>query len=304
MTQGGGSNNEGLVFSVPTSGGAVTSLSSFSSANTSPQDPFGSLTLVGSTLYGMSADGGATGQGTIFSLPAAGGTPTILYSFDNTHGLNPTGDLLLVGSTFYGMTTDGGPSGSGVIFSEPLSGGSPTIMATLNSVTGALPRGDLTLVGSTLYGMTYNSGAHNDGTIFSIPLAGGPVTVVHSFGGTDGAHPYGSLSAIGSTLYGMTEAGALTGTGPCLPSSCRSPRRWPCWGWAGWFWERWPWAAKRRPDGSNPPRVRLLASLAKRASILVGQGLGLTFCDDSRAGHFGAVARRRRARSARAQSGC
>ena len=40
--------------------------------------PYGSLTLSGSTLYGMTAEGGANSEGTIFSIPVTGGTPTDL----------------------------------------------------------------------------------------------------------------------------------------------------------------------------------------------------------------------------------
>ena len=55
--------------------------------------PWGSLTLSGSTLYGMTEYGGANKEGTIFSVPVTGGTPTILFSFDGTNGSHPRGGL-------------------------------------------------------------------------------------------------------------------------------------------------------------------------------------------------------------------
>jgi uncharacterized repeat protein (TIGR03803 family) len=181
---------------------------------TVPPQPFGSLTISGSTLYGMSDFGGATPQGAIYSLPGAGGTPTILYSFDNTHGQNPEGDLLLVGSTFYGMTAIGGAHADGVIFSEPVTGGTPTILFSFDGAAhGSGPNGDLTLVGSTLYGMTLQGGANNDGVVFGIPMSGGTPTVLHTFGGADGANPNGSLTLAGLTLYGMTKNGGANNDG-------------------------------------------------------------------------------------------
>ena len=69
----GGAIGDGTVFSVPVSGGAPTTLASFSSSN--GRRPFGSLTLIGSTLYGTTQEGGANDEGTVFSVPVSGGPP-------------------------------------------------------------------------------------------------------------------------------------------------------------------------------------------------------------------------------------
>ena len=121
------------------------------------------MTLSGSTLYG-------TTEVTIFSIPASGGTPTTLFSFDGTHGENPFGSLTLSGSTLYGTTQDGGANGDGTIFSIPVTGGTPTVLYSFDGTRGSVPNGDLTLSGSTLYGMTDIGGANGDGTIFAYTL--------------------------------------------------------------------------------------------------------------------------------------
>ena len=74
-------------------GGTPTTLLSFNGTNGAI--PYGSLTLIGSTLYGMTALGGANGDGTIFSIPVTGGTPTTLLSFNGTNGADPDGSLTL-----------------------------------------------------------------------------------------------------------------------------------------------------------------------------------------------------------------
>ena len=84
MTTEGGTNNYGTIFSEPVDGGTPTALYNFD--NTHGSYPYGSLTLSGSTLYGMTCGGGTNGYGTIFSEPVGGGTPTVLYNFDATHG--------------------------------------------------------------------------------------------------------------------------------------------------------------------------------------------------------------------------
>ena len=68
----------------------------------------GSLTLSGSTLYGMTLSGGANGNGTIFSINTDGSGFQNLFSFSGTNGDNPHGSLTLSGSTLYGMTSAGG----------------------------------------------------------------------------------------------------------------------------------------------------------------------------------------------------
>jgi uncharacterized repeat protein (TIGR03803 family) len=219
---GGTSGGHGIIFSEPVGGGTPTVLHNFD--NTQGVQPFGNLTLSpdGLTLYGMTHDGGTNANGTIFSVPVGGGTPTVLYNFDWTHGAQPFGSLTLSpdGSTLYGMTCFGGTSsgGYGTIFSEPVGGGTPTVLFNFDKTHGRGPYDSLTLSpdGSTLYGMACQGGTNDDGTIFSVPIGGGTPTVLHSFNRwLDGSQPYGSLtlSPDGATLYGTTSQGGTNGDG-------------------------------------------------------------------------------------------
>ena len=165
MTEFGGTglNNFGTVFSLPMSGGTPTTLSSLTSS--SGINPYGSLILIGSKLYGMTSEG-SNGGGTVFSLPVSGGTPTVLYPFNGNvgeSGVSPFGDLTLSadGSTLYGMTSWDSINnvvGYGTVFSLPVSGGTVTTLVTFSgsngTTLGAYPQGSLILSGSTLYGMT------------------------------------------------------------------------------------------------------------------------------------------------------
>ena len=186
--------------------------------------PNGSLTLSpdGSTIYGMTEAGGTNGDGTVFSIPVGGGTPTTLFSFDGIHGAYPLGSLTLSGSTLYGMTEEGGTNTIGTVFSIPVGGGTPTVLCSFDGTDGGQPQqGSLTLSGSTLYGMTLAGGTNGDGNVFSIPVGGGTATTLFSFDGTHGAGPFGSLTLSGSTLYGMTLAGGTNGWGTVF----RDPRQ-------------------------------------------------------------------------------
>jgi len=219
MTAAGGADGDGTVFSIPVTGGTPTILFSFDGGvpSGSGKAPLGSLTLGGSTLYGMTSRGGADGDGTIFSLPTSGGTPTILYSFDNAHGAAPAGSLTLAGSLLFGMTEFGGIHGDGAIFTVPASGGTLVDLYSFDNTHGEFPVGSLTLSGSVLYGTTLAGGASGQGTVFRISTLGGLPTVLYSFdnGPRSGAGeaPAGDLTLSGSTLYGTTLVGGANGDG-------------------------------------------------------------------------------------------
>jgi uncharacterized repeat protein (TIGR03803 family) len=218
-TTSGGANNKGIVFSVPVGGGAVTTLATFAGTSNGAT-PGGSLTLIGSTLYGTTESGGANNDGIVFSVPAAGGTITTLGTFAGTsNGASPNGNLMLIGSTLYGVTGSGGANNNGTVFSLPLAGGAITTLATFASASnGAGPTGNLTLSNdsTTFYGVTVQGGANNKGTVFSVPVAGGAITTLATFAGTsNGATPEDGLilSSDGSTLYGTTQSGGANNDG-------------------------------------------------------------------------------------------
>jgi uncharacterized repeat protein (TIGR03803 family) len=194
----------------------ITAIASFNGTN--GKVPICSLTLStdGTTFYGTTQNGGASGLGGVFSVPVSGGTPTLLCSFSgSSNGANPGGSLTLSGSTLYGTTQDGAAFSLGGVFSVPVSGGTPKLVGNFSgTANGEFPASDLTLIGSTLYGTTESGGANGDGGVFSIPVSGGTPTLLASFSGSaNGANPAGSLTLVGSTFYGTTKAGGANGLG-------------------------------------------------------------------------------------------
>ena len=191
----------------------------------SGRDPIGSLTLSGTTLYGMTCQGGANGDGNLFSVATNGSNYQNLLSFTGTAGFatgsSPFGSLTLSGTTLYGAAETGGVDNDGVIFSVGIDGTNYQILASFTgtggSASGAYPRGSLTLSGTTLYGMTTDGGADGDGNVFSVGTRGTNYKSLISFtgnGGTaSGLYPFGSLTLSGTTLYGMTTKGGVNGKG-------------------------------------------------------------------------------------------
>ena len=170
----GVANNDGVVFSVPLSGGSVTVLASFNGSN--GKFPTAGVTLSGNTLYGTTTEGGnlslndGNGDGTVFSVPLSGGSPMVLATFNGSNGSQPDAGVTLSGDTLYGTTDLGGATGYGTVFSVALSGGSATVLASFNGNNGNGPDAGLTLSGNTLFGTTPYGGANNDGTVFALAL--------------------------------------------------------------------------------------------------------------------------------------
>ncbi len=192
----------------------ISVLSSFSGSGGA--NPYGAVTLIGDTLYGTAANGGANGDGTIFSVPVSGGSATILASFSGSNGANPWGGLIVSDATLYGTSYYGGDYGRGTVFSVPVTGGSVSVLASFNGINGANPMSGLTLSGGALYGTCseggaygYSGGGVGYGSVFSVPLSGGSLSVLASFNGNNGEYPYSGLTLGGNTLYGTTVQGGV-----------------------------------------------------------------------------------------------
>ena len=208
----GSPSGSGAVFSVPVSGGTPTVLASFNGANGARPEAGLVLSEDGTTLYGTTLYGGANGQGVVFSVPASGGEPTVLASFNGANGKELSAGLVLSGGVLYGTAFSGGSDNIGVVFSVPVSGGTPTVLTTFNGINGQSPIGRLVLNGDTLYGATEYASA-GKGEIFSLPIGGGVPTVLASFNGANGGLPSTGLILSGDTLYGATEGGGTNGSG-------------------------------------------------------------------------------------------
>ena len=132
--------------------------------------PYGGLALdKAGNLYGSTAQGGASNQGTVFKF-APNGTLTTLYNFTGgTDGGSPEGDMLLVGKKLYSTAIYGGDPNCqcGVIY-EVTSKGAEKVLHDFVSSTGGAYSGGVVLSGHSLYGTTDSYGADGNGVVFSV----------------------------------------------------------------------------------------------------------------------------------------
>jgi uncharacterized repeat protein (TIGR03803 family) len=173
-TARGGTNKLGSVFEISGTAHTLTTLVSFT--NTNGATPSGTLLLDSQhNLIGTTAYGGASGDGTIFEVPAtASSTIRTLATFTGANGEHPLGTLILDGAgNLFGVTAAGGTKGYGTVFER--AAGTANTITTLCSFTGAStgvnPTGPLVLdAQGNLWGATYLGGAHshNAGTVFEL----------------------------------------------------------------------------------------------------------------------------------------
>ena len=222
-TVGGGTNSDpvyseaseaGIVFAINTGRSGYTVLHSFGPFAYGGE-PYASLTLVGSTLYGTTSIGGTNSDdaasGVVFAISTNGSGFTILHEFPATDsdGYSPVASLTLGGSnTLYG-TTGGSIPDAGTVFAINTDGSGYTILHQFGATAGdgADPGASLTLVGSTLYGTTAGGGTNSVGTVFALGLPAPP-----SMGITTVANQIVISWPTNATGYALQSIASLSGS--------------------------------------------------------------------------------------------
>jgi uncharacterized repeat protein (TIGR03803 family) len=215
MTQKGGPDNNGVIFSSDTLGNNFQLRHSFDVTNAGASPMFTELIDYNGKFYGMTWRGGDNNLGVIFEWDPASNIYSKKFSFDSSNGIYPEGSLALYGGKFYGMTSFGGSDYRGVIFEWNPVTNIFIKKIDLDSSNGHIPHGSLTLNGGKFYGMTQVGGSDNLGVIFEWD----PVTNIYSkkidfkFTNGNGYYPFSDLVLRGGKFYGVTLKGGSNDRG-------------------------------------------------------------------------------------------
>jgi uncharacterized repeat protein (TIGR03803 family) len=117
VTSGGGADNDGTIFEIAKSTGALTTMASFTGANGA--DPWGVTSDAAGDLFGTTANGGADGDGTVFEIAKSTGELTTLATFTGANGATPAGSLTIdAEGDLFGTTANGAgeADGDGTVF--------------------------------------------------------------------------------------------------------------------------------------------------------------------------------------------
>jgi uncharacterized repeat protein (TIGR03803 family) len=224
-TANGGANGRGALFEV-TLTGAETVLYSFMGDTDGSNSPAALLQGSDGSLYGTTANGGASGHGTVFKVTLTG-AETVLYSFTGGNdGSYPT-VALLQGSdgNLYGTTLGGGAPQSGTVFKLTPAGVETVLYTFQGGLDGVDPANLLQGKDGNLYGVTQSGGDTNGlgptmigpsgaGTVFKITLAGVKSFTQTFTAGYSGIYPNTLIQASDGNLWGTTREGGVSTYGP------------------------------------------------------------------------------------------
>lgn len=214
VTEYGGSNGIGTIFSTSATGDNFQQRHDFKISNPGAQPMYSELVEYNGKFYSMTNQGGfLSGSGVIFEWDPATNTYTKKVDFFND-GTAPNGSLALYNGKFYGMTERGGNSSNpGVIFEWDPATNVYIKKFVLGAVLGKNPKGSLVSYNGKFYGMTELGGINGLGVIFEWD----PVTNIYNkkidFDGSNGSSPVGNLCLKSGKFYGMTKKGGINSKG-------------------------------------------------------------------------------------------
>ena len=187
---------------------------------TDGSQPLAGLTVLNGVLYGTTAYGGTSNDGTVFKVSPSGRESRV-YSFKGGgDGAFPQANLIAVNGILYGTTSRGGAFNDGTVFEVRPSGTESVIYSFKGGADGWFPQANLIAVNGILYGTTYFGGGtgcygSGCGTVFKITTSG-TENVLYSFqGGADAAAPAASVIAVKGELYGTTLGGNISSSQLC-----------------------------------------------------------------------------------------
>lgn len=204
-TKEGGNNDFGTVFKIKMDGTSFLKLKDFDYFDNNGTRPFGALLLEGIYLYGMTEEGGLSGNGAIFKLKTDGTGYQRIFSCASTNISFPKGSLIFDGTFLYGMATRGGNNDKGAIFKIKPDGTSFQILLHFDVANGQVPVSSLLLINDNLYGMC-SGGTFETGLIFKIKTDGTNYLKLYEYNASSSPAYGGNLIYDGTSLYGLTSS--------------------------------------------------------------------------------------------------
>lgn len=215
MTNSGGTNNFGVVFSYDYINNIYTDLWDLKASE--GEYPYGNLLQASNgLLYGMASNGGADSVGTIFSYNIASDTLIVVQNFDTIANVTGTGGqphsslIQAIDGKLYGVARNNGAHGWGTIFRVDPSNNNFTKIFDFSGIDGLYPYGSLIQgTDGLLYGMTQGFLVNpTDGSIYSINPVNFTFQSRYSFYTLHIGNPFGTLRQLSNGLmYGMTYHG-------------------------------------------------------------------------------------------------
>jgi uncharacterized repeat protein (TIGR03803 family) len=217
MTYQGGIYNDGVIFKYDPLNNTCTKIMDFDGTNTGG-GPTGNLLFASDhKFYGMTAEGGNMGYGSLFEYNPVTGFFSKNVDFSSSNGIMPFGNLIEADNgKLYGMTFTGGQYGHGVLFEYEKINNIYAVKLNFSVTVNGMstPCGSLLQASDgKLYGTTFSGNYY--GTLFDYNISIDTCNVLIDFYGPgNGGYPQGSLiQASNGKLYGLTSGGGVNDHG-------------------------------------------------------------------------------------------
>ena len=221
LTSGGGTNNDGTIFTYDPQSGKENVVLDFSGSS-GVYNSSGLIQASDGMLYGMTWQGGIYDYGTLFRFNPYNHRDTVLINFNSANGAGWEGSCNLIqakNGLLYGTTGGGGLfNRAGVLFSYNVQTFKDSVLFRFDTIPGFLPCNNPSEDTSTglLYGMTEFGGSYiGSGVLYCYNPKTGKDSVLINFDTTKGFGPVGSYLFLASNgmFYGMTQYGGDSGKG-------------------------------------------------------------------------------------------
>jgi uncharacterized repeat protein (TIGR03803 family) len=216
-----GNTNLGAIFKLNKDGSGYRVLHDFTNSVTEGAQLYGSLIWgADGHLYGTTAFGGKTDQGTVFKLNKDGSGFGVIYHLSGgPSGASPYGGVIEGGDgALYGAANAGGNVGRGGVFKLAKDGSGFGLLHHFTDGEGSLKPYSKLLVArdGSLFGASWGGGNADLGTLFRLNRNGSDYRLLHVFTGpdADGAYPFADLiEGTDGALYGTTVRGGTANQG-------------------------------------------------------------------------------------------
>lgn len=174
------------------------------------QAPRGALIAVKGFFYGITANGGKSGNGLVYKITPSG-TQSVVHEFKGglKDGRIPNGPLTDVSGVLYGTTNRGGTNDSGVFFSL-MTSGTEKVLYNFGSSESAF--GPLFYDNGVFFGAETGFGSDR-GSVYRITAQGAFKTVYAFQGAPDCNTPYSGVIVVKNVLYGAAFGGGAHSAG-------------------------------------------------------------------------------------------
>jgi uncharacterized repeat protein (TIGR03803 family) len=212
-TDGGGSDNQGTLFSTRDNGTGHKPYPAFSvstpGSNPAHQQPI----LYNNKFYGMMQYGGLDSDGIIYEYNPATNEWLKKVDLYAVHGKASLGNLVVHNGKMYGVTSEGGVNDKGILLEYDPATNACIKRHDFAQASGITPKADLVVFNNKLYGLTYKGGANDAGVLFEFDPATNIYTKKKDMVEATGGYGWGGMIVYNGKLYGVTYAGGANDGG-------------------------------------------------------------------------------------------